>query len=331
MASKRSSRVFVDEAAHSQEGHQIPTSSSSSNTPLRSRQGSQSSPSFEGLQQETISADELVASHKLEAISMARSSSTSTVSMDSTVSSQFKDSTEEVHMHLSGRIITEFTNSMRPSAIVSQPHDYPIAPLTGRPHNFGIVIPGIYRSSYPKLEDFDYIKGLGLKTIVTLVKKDDLDHDLESFVTRQGINQIVFNMKGTKKQAIPLKTMQSILSVVLDKENYPLLIHCNHGKHRTGCVVGLIRKLSGWRPERAVAEYRSFAEPKIREVDVDYLSSFQISTLHASIKDMPSPVPAKSTAKSSTFFRAFVFSAIVLFLWILSGTKMNALTRCDGL
>ena len=37
-------------------------------------------------------------------------------------------------------------------------------------------------------------------------------------------------MQGTKKQAIPIKTMKSILRLVLDRRNHPLLIHCNHGK-----------------------------------------------------------------------------------------------------
>ena len=35
-----------------------------------------------------------------------------------------------------------------------------------RPHNFGLVLPGVYRSSYPKAEDYEFIQGLKLKTIV---------------------------------------------------------------------------------------------------------------------------------------------------------------------
>ena len=37
-------------------------------------------------------------------------------------------------------------------------------------------------------------------------------------------------MVGTKKEAIPLWTMQAILGLILDERNYPLLIHCNHGR-----------------------------------------------------------------------------------------------------
>ncbi len=35
-----------------------------------------------------------------------------------------------------------------------------------RPNNFGIVLPGVYRSSYPRTEDFSFIQSLKLKTIV---------------------------------------------------------------------------------------------------------------------------------------------------------------------
>ena len=43
---------------------------------------------------------------------------------------------------------------------------YPPAPLKDRPLNFGVVVPGFYRSSYPKPEDYSYLQSLHLKTIV---------------------------------------------------------------------------------------------------------------------------------------------------------------------
>lgn len=39
-------------------------------------------------------------------------------------------------------------------------------PIEGRPANFGIVIPGIYRSSFPQADDHEFISHLKLKTIV---------------------------------------------------------------------------------------------------------------------------------------------------------------------
>ena len=39
-------------------------------------------------------------------------------------------------------------------------------PMPGSPHNFGVVVPGVYRSSYPTPPDFNFIQNLGLRTIV---------------------------------------------------------------------------------------------------------------------------------------------------------------------
>jgi hypothetical protein len=65
----------------------------------------------------------------------------------------------------------------------------------------------------------------------TLVQKD-FPEGYHSFISKNGIKHHVFDMKGTKKQAIPIKTMKSILRLVLDRQNHPLLMHCNHGRVR---------------------------------------------------------------------------------------------------
>ncbi|KAM0330954.1 hypothetical protein ACHAQA_003911 [Verticillium albo-atrum] len=107
-------------------------------------------------------------------------------------------------------------------------------PMEGRPANFGIVVPGVYRSSYPKPEDFGFVKNLGLRTIVTLGRKDEPDEVYADFLAANSIRHHVIDMKGTKKESIPLRTMKHILRIVLDKKQYPLMIHCNHGKGLRG-------------------------------------------------------------------------------------------------
>lgn len=308
MTSKRSSRAYVDEATHREEPQPKPT-----NTPFRSRRSSRSSGKEEKMQvaKDTEDGQRNGVSIR-EATSIARSQSTSTMGSSNEVSTKAFES-------------TAMSASSSTSSFSSQGSEHPPAPLNGRPLNFGIVVPGLYRSSYPKPSDFEYIKSLKLRTVVTLVKKDDRDHELESFLSAQGIRQVVIHMKGTKKEAIPLKTMKAILSVVLNKENHPLMLHCNHGKHRTGCVVGVIRKVSGWETSNVLDEYKTYAEPKARECDLDYISAFQISTLRLSTEDhmVHSPVHVR------TFFRALLFSFVVLVLWLVSGAQMRPRIKDD--
>ncbi|KAL7931654.1 tyrosine phosphatase family domain-containing protein [Trichoderma chlorosporum] len=201
--------------------------------------------------------------------------------------------------------------------------EYPTAPMEGRPINFGLVVPGVYRSSYPKKEDYAFLKGLKLKTIVTLVKKDEPDHELESFVAANGIQQVVFNMKGTKKEPIPPTTMAAILELVLDRKNYPLMIHCNHGKHRTGCVVAVVRKLSGWGLDSVVDEYTTYASPKVRECDVEYITSFQPSSLEITLIRSVNPEnPRFGPLQVRSFMRTLLFTAVVTTIWLVSGSRM---------
>lgn len=147
-----------------------------------------------------------------------------------------------------------------------------------------------------------------------------MDHDLAGFVNNNGINHLIFNMKGTKKEDIPVSTMKSILDVVLDRRNYPLLIHCNHGKHRTGCVVGAMRKVAGWDLGDVLGEYRSYAEPKIRENDVEYITNF----LPASLTNSEEKAPRFTPVQLRAFGRALAFSTILMVIWLLSGRQMMA-------
>ncbi|OIW27140.1 protein-tyrosine phosphatase, partial [Coniochaeta ligniaria NRRL 30616] len=146
------------------------------------------------------------------------------------------------------------------------------------PLNFGQVLPGIYRSSFPRTEDYPFFKKLGLKMVVTLVQKD-FPPEYKPFLAENGIKHRIFDMEGTKKQSIPIQTMSAILRLVLNPRNHPLLLHCNHGRHRTGCVVAAIRKLHGWNLDTVLDEYRTYAEPKIRDCDVEYIAAFNTMQL----------------------------------------------------
>jgi tyrosine-protein phosphatase SIW14 len=157
--------------------------------------------------------------------------------------------------------------------------------------------------------------------------KEEGDRELTAFVTGNGIRHVTIPMKGTKKEAIPDVIMKDILSHILDRRNYPLMLHCNHGKHRTGCVVGVMRKLAGWDVGRTVDEYRSFAEPKIREVDVAYISAFEASSLGLVGKPlMHRPLtPAQKHARTRSLCLAFAFWAILcVIFWFFHTPKPTA-------
>ncbi|GAW13132.1 hypothetical protein ANO14919_025100 [Xylariales sp. No.14919] len=176
------------------------------------------------------------------------------------------------------------------------------------PINFSIVSEGLYRSGYPQTEDYPFIQGLKLKTIVTLVKKE-LPDGYQEFIQDNRITHRIFDMVGTKKEDIPIEMMRSIYAVVSNHDNYPLLIHCNQGRHRTGCVVGVLRKSSQWNVKRIIDEYTTFAEPKVREVDLKYLAGFEL----ASLWYQPQAVASLGTVRRFYKFVIVVFLALLTF------------------
>jgi tyrosine-protein phosphatase SIW14 len=93
-------------------------------------------------------------------------------------------------------------------------------------------------------------------------------HDEE--ITRVRVD-IATNKEG--KVNITTDSVCEALLTVLDASNYPLYIHCNQGRHRTGCVIACMRKVQGWPIAAIISEYETYASPKMRPGDVDFITN----------------------------------------------------------
>lgn len=163
----------------------------------------------------------------------------------------------------------------------------PPSPQVGLPVNFAEVAPGIYRSSFPQSTNFEHLAELKLKTILTLVSEDYSNQYLE-FIDSHGINHFQIMIPPNKQPfvAIPLESMTKALSLILDPRNHPILVHCNKGKHRTGCVIGCYRKMCDWDVEDVITEYRLYASHKARALDEKYITGFNQEEMVARLNDI---------------------------------------------
>jgi tyrosine-protein phosphatase SIW14 len=143
------------------------------------------------------------------------------------------------------------------------------------PENFSPVVGQIYRSSFPRAENFTYLKKLHLKTILFLVPEEYPEENLK-FAKENNINVFQVSMSGNKEPfvKIPDDVLTEALKIAINPANHPLLIHCNRGKHRTGCLVGCIRRLQNWSLSMILDEYRRFAAPKIRPLDQQFIELY---------------------------------------------------------
>ncbi|PIA29819.1 hypothetical protein AQUCO_05800116v1 [Aquilegia coerulea] len=151
----------------------------------------------------------------------------------------------------------------------------------GRPSNFSLVERGIYRSSFPDSSNFAFLESLNLRSIVYLCPEQYPEENSE-FLRANGIRLYQFGIQGTKKEPfvnVPKDTITEALKVLLDVRNHPVLIHCKQGKHRTGCLVGCLRKLQNWCLSSVLDEYQHFAGAKARPTDMKFIELFDVSCL----------------------------------------------------
>ncbi|KAL5223786.1 hypothetical protein ABZP36_010425 [Zizania latifolia] len=148
------------------------------------------------------------------------------------------------------------------------------------PLNFAMVDDGIFRSGFPAAANFRFLKSLNLRSIVYLCPEPYPEMNTE-FLAKNGIKLHQFGIEGRKEPFvnIPDDKIREALKVVLDARNQPLLIHCKRGKHRTGCVVGCLRKLQKWCLSSVFDEYQRFAAAKARSTDQRFMELFDISSL----------------------------------------------------
>lgn len=171
------------------------------------------------------------------------------------------------------------------------------------PLNFSLVENGIYRSGFPMPINYPFLQQLNLKTIIylgdlgneelksssKLKKKKDKhgtaeimnnyldwiknDTDIQFHNLYFESSQEPFNKPQDIEQAT--KSLTIALQLILNKQNHPILIHSNKGKHRTGVLIGLMRKvLQGWCLSGIFEEYEKFAMGK-SEYDLELIELWQ--------------------------------------------------------
>ncbi|RKP20760.1 tyrosine phosphatase putative [Rozella allomycis CSF55] len=143
------------------------------------------------------------------------------------------------------------------------------------PLNFAQVLPGVYRSGYPNKRNHGFLKKLKLKSILYLCP-DSYTKDNEVFVNEEDIRFFHCQLSGNKEPFVEIdrNDITKALSIILDTENHPILVHCNKGKHRVGCVVAALRKIHGWSLTSIFDEYERFAGAKVRIADLEFIELF---------------------------------------------------------
>lgn len=134
-------------------------------------------------------------------------------------------------------------------------------------YNFAEVRKGrLYRSAQPAPDFLLYLKkNYEIKTIVNLRRKSEIFE--KDFARKNDIRLINIPIRAFSR--FPrLKDIEIFFDLFENRSNYPILLHCREGKHRTGFMVAafqityenkcLKEVLSGIKKKRAKFHWRLF-------------------------------------------------------------------------
>jgi tyrosine-protein phosphatase SIW14 len=128
------------------------------------------------------------------------------------------------------------------------------------PANFAAVRSGLYRGGHPDNSGLDYLKSIGVDTIVDLEIGDlieatpDQINDEEAAAQAKGFNFIRKPLSAFQP-FVSDDEMNATMALLNDPSNGTIYVHCKHGQDRTGLVIGLERVIDeGWEPSDAYSE-----------------------------------------------------------------------------
>ena len=112
-----------------------------------------------------------------------------------------------------------------------------------------MVEENLYRSGQPSEINFPFLSTLGLSAVIWLA----VEEPQENFLAWADENEITIHHMGIQEGRDiwdPMLTEDCVVDalnvIVKINEIGPMAIMCNLGRHRTGTVVGCLRRLQGW-------------------------------------------------------------------------------------
>lgn len=117
--------------------------------------------------------------------------------------------------------------------------------------NYAAVDAGVHRSGRPTAEGFGRLRVRGVRTVLNL----EQFHDERREVEAAGLRYV--HCPSTAGFMTP-GHVRTLLRIINDPANQPILVHCYHGSDRTGLLVAAYRLQHGWAAGPAIDELRSF-------------------------------------------------------------------------
>lgn len=194
-------------------------------------------------------------------------------------------------LHLNVVESSKFGNNLSSQPIVESPPSESKEPdIIAPPEHFAVVERGLYRSGIPSAESLPFIRSLGLKQMIVLSAERPV-RSITNFCDNHNIKISHTGLYGwtpnSSWKPIAEEVVKESLQIILHCNNHPILVCDIGGVHIVGMVIGCLRRLQNWNLNSVVNEYRSFAGPKTRYNNEQFMELFDIDLVTIPQKSPP--------------------------------------------
>jgi tyrosine-protein phosphatase SIW14 len=170
--------------------------------------------------------------------------------------------------------------------------------------NFHQVNQNLYRGAQPGAGGIQKLKELGVKTIINLRGADEGTEAEERDARSAGINYFNVPLDGLGRPSD--EKVLKILALINDAKNWPVFIHCNHGKDRTGTIIACYRiSHDGWTLDEAMKEAKRYGMSWVQLKMKDYIKDY-------ARKRGQAPPTSKQEREQSKVFKSVLVAAPTL-------------------
>jgi protein tyrosine/serine phosphatase len=139
--------------------------------------------------------------------------------------------------------------------------------------NFHQVNEHLYRGAQPLSGGIRSLAGKGIKTIINLRGEDEGTRSEEQEASAAGLRYFNVPMRGLSRPTD--EEVEKVLAIINDSRNWPVFVHCNHGKDRTGTIIACYRiSHDGWTAARAKAEAKHYGMSWVQFGMKDYIKDY---------------------------------------------------------
>jgi protein tyrosine/serine phosphatase len=143
--------------------------------------------------------------------------------------------------------------------------------------NFGRTNDNYFRGAQPSDRDYSDLAAVGVRTVIDLTK--DGKKDEAQLVSLSGMK--FYRIPLTTSEAPSSAAVSQFLKLVNDPANWPVYVHCQGGRHRTGVMTAVYRMTQdGWSADKAYQEMKKYhfegfpGHPELKRFVFDYYSKF---------------------------------------------------------